>query len=364
MKVICATKYLREAILTAERFTSRHITLPILSHILLKTDERGISLTATNLEIGVEYLLPGKIQKPGVVTAPAKLLSQLIQSLPDETVTLEAKGQQLTLHSASNDATILGLNPSEFPTLPEIKTEHSFVVPAARISGALRRVVLAAATSATKTELTGIFFSASPHGSVIAGTDTFRLAEYTAQNLEGVADTFECIVPSRAIHELLRTVPDDADLHVAVGERQIVFSWNETRILSRLIDGAYPPYRRIIPGAYETTLVVSRDELLRAVRLASVFASRLNDVTLRFSPTELAIETANTESGGTTSRLEAKGKGAAGSVMFNHRYLSDGVEAAGGEETRLSMNGISGPALIQNPTDAAFLYLLMPIRTV
>lgn len=364
MKVTCLTKHLREAILTAERFTSRHITLPILSHILFKAEERNVFLTATNLEMGVEYSLPGKVQKKGTITAPAKLLSQLIQSLPDETVTIEAKGQQLTLHSISNDATILGLNPTEFPTLPEIKTEHAFAVPAALLHSALQRVVLAAATSATKQELTGIFFSASPRGIVAAATDTFRLAEYTLQNLEGISDTFECIVPNRAIHELLRAVPDDAELHVAVGERQIVFSWNETRILSRLIDGAYPPYRRIIPAAYETTLAVNRDELLRAVRLAAVFASRLNDVTLRFSPTELAIETANTESGGTTSRLEVKGKGTAGSVMFNYRYLTDGVEAAGGEETRLSLNGILGPALIQNPSDAAFLYLLMPIRTV
>lgn len=366
MKLTCATEYLRDGVLSAERFTGRHVTLPILGHVLIAAREKQlISISATNLEVGIDYTISGKVQRPGMVTAPAKTFSQLLQSIHDEQVVLEAKAQSLTLHTPSSDITLLGLNPEEFPTLPEIKVEQSFSLPALDFRRALTQVLPAAATTDLKPELAGVLVAAGPSEVVFAATDSFRLAEKTIPLSGGrMGGSLELIVPARTMHELLRTLPEEGSVSVSAGEHQALFTWGGTRVLSRLIDGAYPPYRNIIPQAYEAALGVARGALLEKIRLAAVFSSRLNDVTLRFSAAELEVTSMSTEAGQTTSRLPAKGRGAAGAVVFNHRYLLDGVEAVGGEYLNLNLNGVSGPALITSPTDASYRYLLMPIRSV
>ncbi|MDP3727645.1 MAG: DNA polymerase III subunit beta [bacterium] len=366
MKIICTTENIKSAVLVAERFTSRHITLPILSHILCRADEKKISLIATNLEVGVEYQVAGKVQKPGSATIPAKQFSQLLASLQEETVTLDGKSNQLTLHTPTSDVTILGLDASDFPNLPSIKKEHSFSLSTPELLSALEVVVPAAATSDIKPELSGVLIALDQNTLTLAATDSFRLAEKKIDDIAGVRERLECILPIRTAQEVMRTLPADGDddVQVIIGEHQVVFAWGSVRILSRLIDGAYPPYQNIIPSSFETTLLVNRDDLLKKIRLAAVFSSRLNDVTLRFSPTELEVATQNAETGSTRARLSAKGRGASGSTVFNYRYLSDGLNAAGGENVLLNLNGVSGPTLIQNPGDASYRYLVMPIRSV
>lgn len=365
MKIICTVENIRTAVAATERFTGRHVTIPIISHILFIVKEKKISLNATNLETGIEYTIPGKIQKPGAVTTSAKQFSQILQSLAnEENITLEATHQKLILTTSQSDITLLSLNPEDFPTLPAIKKEHSFRVGTSQLSAALSQVLPAVAATDLKPELAGVLITTSPGTIVLTATDSFRLSEKTITNADGVEDTTNCIVPSRTLNELFRILPEDAELEVNVGEHQIVFSWNGKRILSRLIDGAYPPYKNLLPKAYETTLVVHRDELLRNIHLASVFASRLNDVTLRYSPTGLEVTTTNTETGNATSRLDARGRGASGTVVFNYRYLLDGLTSTGASDIILNLNGVSGPALIQSPGDNSFLYLLMPIRSV
>lgn len=366
MKVTCTIDNLRSSILTIERFTSRHVTLPILAHVLCRADERRIVFIATNLEVGVEYQLPGKIQKPGVVTIPAKSLSQILASLSDETVTIEARQNHLFIRTHQNDITLLGLNPDDFPSLPVIKPEHSLSLSISDLHRALERVSMAAATTDLKPELAGVFLALNSNTLTLVATDAFRLAEQTLRLEPGTKGVFECVIPLKTVQELLRIMPEDSSQasQLSIGEHQATIEWGPVRVLTRLVDSPFPPYQNIIPASYETNLVVKRDELLRNIRLASVFSSRLNDVTLRYSNSELEVATQNPETGSTSSRLTIKGRGVSGSVVFNHRYLMDGLEACGGETAALSLNGSSGPALVQDPDDNSFRYLVMPIRSV
>jgi len=362
MKVTCVGKHLTVAVSTVERFTSRHITLPILSNILFQTKERALSLIATNLELGIEYTIPAKVQKPGAATAPARPLTQALAAFEGEVINIESRDQHLCLKNPTTNLTFFGQNPSDFPTIPSIKPEFSFTIPASVLVPALERILPACATSALKPEFSGVLFKSTANSLTLAATDSFRLAEQRI-NDTSLRGSAEAIIPARTLEELIRIVPAEADIVVSVGEHQIVCTWNGKRILSRLIDGAYPPYQNIIPSSFETTITARREDLLRMIRLASVFTSRLNDVTLRFGPTELIISTAG-ETGETSSRLAVKGRGASSSSVFNHRFLSDGLAAAGGEEVVISLNGVSGPARIQNPADPSYFYLLMPIRAV
>lgn len=366
MKLTCTTENIKLAVATAERFTGRHITLPILSHLLIKSDDKKTIVTATNLETGIEYAFPSKTQKTGVITAPAKLLNQLLQSIDDDQITIETKQNQLIAHTDTSDTILLGLNPDDFPSLPVIKKEHTFTIASDSLIPSLQQVLPSVSLSDIKPEISGVFFSINPGKVIIAATDSFRLAEKAIEKCDGVKNSADCIVPARTIQELLRTMQSNNadDILVSLGERQILFEWNDIRIISRLIDGAYPPYKNIIPKSYETTLFISRNDLLKKIRLASIFSSRLNDVILKFSTTEMEISTSNAEMGNTTSRLNIKGRGSSGSTVFNYRYLLDGLEALNEDNVVLNLNGVSGPALLQNQNDQTFLYLLMPIRSV
>ena len=364
MKITCATEYIREAVITTERFTGRHITLPILSYILFDTKDKKLSLHGTNLETGIEYTIPGKVQRLGTAAAPAKHLSQILQSIHDDTITIEAKQHQLTLSTTSSEVTIIGLNPSDFPTLPVIQGEYTFRVSGAHLREALGQVLPAVATSDLKPELAGVFIAVAPGTITFTATDSFRLAEKVLEHPEGAADTTSFIVPSRTIHEVLRSLPETETVMVTIGEHQVVFEWAGIRILSRLIDGTYPPYQNLFPKTYETSITVEREAFLQKIRLAAVFSSRLNDVTLKLSSQGLEVSTANTETGTTTSRLPAKVHGQPNTVVFNYRYLLDGVETVEGREVLLNANGAAGPTLIQGPSDSSYRYLLMPIRSV
>ena len=366
MKIICTIENLKSAVATAERFTGRHITLPILSYLLIKSDDKKTTITATNLETGIEYTFPSKTQKTGIITAPAKPLNQLLQSIDGEQITIESKQNHLIIRTAASDTTLLSLNPDDFPSLPIIKKDYTFTITSDIFISSLQQVIPSVSSSDIKPEISGVFLNISPEKIIIAATDSFRLAEKTIEKCDGIKNSTECIVPARTIQELIRTIQSSNtdDVCVSLGERQIVFEWNDVRIISRLIDGAYPPYRNIIPKAYETTLFINRDDFLKKIRLASIFSSRLNDVTLKFSTTELEISTSNADMGNTTSRLNIKGRGASGSVVFNYRYLLDGLAAFNEENVVLNLNGVSGPALLQNQNDQTILYLLMPIRSV
>lgn len=365
MKITCTVENLRNAVLTAERFTGKHITLPILSYLLFKVKDRRILINATNLEVGVEYIIPGKVEKGGEVIIPARSLSQIIQTLQDDIVTIEANQHHSILNTSSTKVTLLGLNPGDFPSLPSIKKEHFFNVATGDLVSSLERVISAVATSDFKPELSGVFMSVTSSGLTIAATDSFRLAERTLNHKAGVQNKIECIIPGRTALEVIRVGHSLAESNVAVtiGEHQIILEWESLRIVSRLIDGSYPPYKNLVPKAFEANVVVDREDFLKKIRLASVFSSRLNDVTLKFSPHQLEVTTANADSGSTTAHLAVKGRGLPGAVMFNHRYLADGLEGAGGTNIVLSLNGVSGPAMIQNPDDSTFFYLIMPIRS-
>lgn len=364
MKIECTINNIRDAALAAERFSGRNITLPILSHVLITIKNKKISVIATNLETGIECVVPGRIVRAGAATASAKTFSHILQSLTDDVVILDAGENHLTLHTPTSDITLNSLNPEEFPSLPVITEEYTFSITASVLTPALQTVLPAAATTDLKPQLTGILFATSPGVLTLAATDSFRLAERKLKNQDRMRDTTECIVPLRTIQEVIRTLPADGDITITLGEHQIVFQSGDIRILSRLIDGAYPPYRNIIPKSFETHLVVDRAAFLKSIRLAAVFSSRLNDVTCAFSPTEIEVSTANADAGSSAVRLPAKGTGKAGSVMFNYRYLADGLEAAPGEHVTLELNGTSGAAQIRSPHDPSFLYLLMPIRSV
>lgn len=366
MKITCTTEHLKIVILNAERFTSKQVTLPILADILFKVDEKNITINATNLEFGIQITIPGKIIKEGKASIPAKILSSFIQLLPETTITLEEKNNLLNIHTADSEITIPTHSTDDFPTFPTIKSERVFKVPTEALNQALPIVIKSVSLSDFKPELSGVFVVFNQEIITLVGTDSFRLAEKILPIENSIPEHYECIIPSRTSQELIRILPSNpnSEMNIVVGENQALFSWPGVKIISRLVDGAYPPYQNIIPKAFETTIMVKKDELISKIRLASIFSSRLNDVTLTYNDNSLEISTNHPELGRSSSRIPSKTKGKTGSSVFNFKYLLDGVEALAGDNVNLHISSATGPALVQDPEDKYFRYLLMPIRPI
>ena len=364
MKIVCTKNNLREAFQLAERFTGKNFTLPVLANIFFAADGNKVRCVATNLEMGVEVSIPGKVVKAGSITVPGRVINTLIQSIDEDTVVIEEKDASLTIKTDSSNFTLQGIDPKDFPMLPKIKKEHEFSVSSGGLRKALGQVLPASAVSDFKPELSGIFVKREGKTMTLAATDSFRLAEKTL-TLPSAAEDISFIIPGRTCQELLRTLPEgDEEVLVSEGENQVRFNFAGVHIVSRLVDGTYPDYAAIIPKEFAAHLSAGRDELIRKVKAASILSSKLNDIVVTSSEGESFVEAANAELGKSRIQLSAKTKGKESRVSFNFRYLLDGLEALSGEEAILSVNGDSSPALIRDPNDSSFRYVLMPIRSV
>lgn len=365
MKIVCTRNNIRDALQLAERFTGKNLTLPILSNILLEAEDKKVRCVATNLEIGVEVSVPCKVIKEGSVTIPGKVINTLLSSIDDEAITLEEKDEALTLKTDSSHFSIQGIAPKDFPILPKPQKGREFSIPAKELKTSLGQVLSSVAASDFRPELAGVFFKKDAKLLTLVATDSFRLAEKKLPLPSVSAEPSSFILPARTVQELLRTLPDeDEEVRIRESESQVFFQAGGTYIVSRLIDGNYPDYAVIIPKEFAAHVSISRDELLKKIRSAAVLASKLNDITLDFSSHESFVAAANAEVGKSKILLASKIKGKESRVSFNFRYLLDGLEALAGEELLLSLNGDSGPALIRDPNNASFQYVVMPIRNI
>lgn len=373
MRFSCAKADLERAAMIAERFTGKQTTLPVLGHVLLSADAHGLTLSATNLEHAAELSVPARVSREGRVLVPAKIFSSLLQSMGDTAIDGEGERGNLRLRTPSREGVLNGSPADDFPIIPKVKKISEFSVDAASLAAGLSRVLPAVSLSEFKPELSGVFFhpprplrdgADGVGGLTLCATDTFRLAEQTIPLVKnGSADAASFILPHRAAQELARLL-EGADERVSLvyGESQMSADTGKGRIISRLIDGAFPDYKAIIPGKFATSMYVSRDEVLRGIRAASIFASKLQEITLHLAGTEIEMKAENPEVGVYHTRCPAAQSGKEIAMSFNWRYLFDGLQQLEDEEIFFGCNDAGAPALMRNKSHDAFLYVVMPIR--
>ncbi len=372
MKFLCLKENLEKALVIAERFTGKNVTLPILGNILLETDETMLYVTATNLEYAVRIRIPGKVSRRGKVSVPAKIISSLIQSTRSDKIDLEEKGGNLFIKTDQRDSIINGISAEDFPLLPKIKKAAFFVLDHSSLTDGLSKVLPAVSLSEFKPELNGVFFKVSGGLLYLAATDTFRLAEKVLELTDKPQDgEISFILPQRIAQELAR-LPAKEELTVSLGDNQVLFETGEIKIISRLIEGNFPEYSGIIPKSFEITSFIKKNELIEAVRSSSIFVSKLQEVRLNLGSQTLEISSANPEVGEYKTRLEVQssGKGISANsgqedgagLNFNFRYLLDGLNSLDDKEVFLGLNSDNAPTMLRNKEDGSFKYVLMPIR--
>lgn len=363
MRFSCIKEHFERAVVIAERFTGKNITLPILGNILCEFNEHILRITATNLEYAVQIEVPGKGTGVAALSIPAKIVGGLLQSVNEEQIVIEEKQGNIWIKTETRESRINSLPTEDFPLFPKIKKAHSVAVEAQTLQQGISTTIPAVSFSEFKPELSGVLFRIRGSELRLAATDTFRLAERIVEVTNKEAEEFQFILPQRVAQEIARVFNGEGqNIKITLGDNQVLFEGERVRIVSRIIEGSFPEYGAIIPKSFETTLFLKRQEFQEALRAASIFASKLQDVTLTLKGKTLIIEAANPDVGEYKTTFAIQQTGKDGELHFNYRYLIDALSVLSEPEFFFGLNTQQAPSLIRNKEDASFLYVVMPIR--
>jgi DNA polymerase-3 subunit beta len=349
---------------------SARSTLPVLNNVLLRTEDGGLKLTATNLEIGMTYWVPGKIDTDGAMTVPARLLADIVAGLPaNERVDLELQAKE-TLHIKAGrfETHIKGIDADEFPAIPTGGERPTTRIPQNVLREALGDVTFAAASDEARPILTGVLAKFEGDTLTLAAADNYRIAVKTLTVLDPVEET-SVVVPARSLQELGRILSDTSDpvdIVLSHSRNQILFHIEGIDLISRLIDGQFPNYQQVLPKGFTTKATVDREQLLKAVRLASLIASSsANIVKLQVGKdAEIGLTvSAAADIGDNKSEVEATVEGDGTTIAFNARYLIDVLTNVDADQFTLELNGPLSPGVLKPVSDRHYVHVVMPVKT-
>ena len=379
MKLECLQENLAEGLSVVGRVVPTKSTLPVLSNVLLSTRNGELQLTANNLELSVAHRVLAAVARDGEITLPARLLSDYVALLDHgQKVELELNPKTHKVHLACGryEANIAGIDAEDFPPIPAVSGGPSFSIPASILKEAINEVVFAAAPDDTRPVLAGVLVKMGGTTLTLAAADGFRLAVRTVELPDGGPE-LQMIVPAKTLSEVARLLPDAADEQVAMNTtpngNQVYFAFGKTEITSRLIEGQFPDYQRIIPPEAKTRVKVSTTDFLRATRAAAVFArDNSNIVRLECSPAKenadlalgsILVKSTSAEMGDNEGNLDAVVDGDDTQIAFNGRYLRDALEAINTDDVVLQITGPSSPGIIKPASDSnGYLHVIMPMH--
>jgi DNA polymerase III subunit beta len=368
MKVTCRPAVLSQALQVVSRAISSRTTLPILNNILIETTSEGLALTATNLEIGIRKVVAAEVAMEGSTTAPARLLTDFVGTLPDQDLELNLDGatQSLGLRCARFDTHIKCIEAEEFPPGPRPDEGDRLEVPLDELIKAVEQTQMAASTDEARPVLTGVLVHIEGGNLTLAATDGHRLAVRKLP-AEGPAELqASLIVPARALAELSRVLkgePGRVEVIISKARNQIFFKAGNSELTSRLIDGKYPNYAQVIPSKSSTTVKVATAELTQTVRAVSLFArDSANVIRVKAQPGAVILSATTNEVGDSRAEMPADVDGSEIQIAFNARYVLDALGVIGEDEVELLFDGPLSPGLLRPPGKEHYLYVIMPVR--
>jgi DNA polymerase-3 subunit beta len=363
MKLSVTQENLSRALSTVSRVASNRGTLPILSNVLLKTTKNRLIVAATNLDIAISETIGAKITQEGAITVPARLAQDFVSSLPSGNLELEVVDNKLILTADRFDSTINGMPSDEFPVTPTIDGGSVLEVSQEDMKQTLQQVLFAASSDDARPVLTGVYLHTEEKQLCVAATDSYRLAE---RKLTVDIDDTSLLLPSQSMQELSRVLKDATEpVTITFDEQQARFSVGDVEIVTRLVDGAYPDYKKLLPKTFETTAKLSRQALQEITKVSSLFAREAaGSITLLIDEAkkEISISSIASQVGENTASAEAEVSGDA-SITLNSRYILDALQAFNGENIQVNVNGKLDPCILTDPEDKSYLHVIMPVKS-
>lgn len=365
MKIECSKEKIQNAISLTERIASKNLTLPVLENILLIAEDNTLTVRATNLDLGVEVVLPVKIEEAGIVAVPGGIINTLLANVQSETISLKVDKNKNLHVTTKKTSTRIKTHPHEdFPILPKVKEEKSFTISIDKFIGGLKSVWYSAAISDIKPEISTVSVVAEGDTVTFAATDSFRLAEKKI-TLSNITDDFSFLIPFKNISELIRIFDGkEDDIVIYFDDHQIAFKSKGLYVTSRLIDGIFPDYKQILPKEFTSEVIVLKQDLLNAIKITNLFSDKFNKITIDIKPSEkkFEIHSKNSDVGDNKTLIDAALSGDDVTLNFNYKYIIDCFQSIKQDSVSLHLNKESQPMVIKSVGDPSFTYLVMPLN--
>lgn len=383
MKVSCLQENLAKGLSIVGRAVASRSTLPVLSNVLMKTDNGQLKLSANNFELGINCWIGAKIEQEGAITVPARLLTEFVNSLPPERIDMELdeQTQTLNLRCARFESNIKGIDADEFPTVAGVSEDDIIIkLEPESLRTMIKQVVFAAATDESRPVFTGVLIRFNGDTLTMAAADGFRLSvkvtalnQSASQVIEDHSEVSSLIIPGRALTDLARISGDQEqpiELVVTPTRRQVIFRMQDVELVSQLIEGDFPDYTRIIPKNRTTRSVLDTANFLKAVRISHLFArDSANIVKLEISPSgdelmngRVTLVATSAELGDNVSDMDASIEGEAIEVAFNAKYLIDVLSIVETPQFILETSSPSSPGVFRPVGDDDFTHVIMPMH--
>lgn len=363
MRFTVSIKKFSQALGVVSRVASSRSSLPILANVLIKAEKNQVYISATNLNLASQVFIGSKVSQDGSVTIPARLLQEYISSLDGDTVEVSVKDNKINISTELHKTVINGTDAKEFPEMPELGTEGATTTPATKLKKYFSSTIICASTDDTKPILNSVLLTTENNKTVFASTDGYRLAQQ--KSATAVINQPKAIIPSATVTEIIRVLPDDGTpVDIKTNEQLAEFSFGDTKIISRLIDGNFPDYKNLIPKTFTNSAVLDKQELATTSKLAGLFARDTAgsiNISTDESAQTLTIKTIASQTGQNESTIPAKVTGTA-EITINARYINDALAQVSSEKAEVSFNEKLQPCVIkgENPD---YLQVIMPLKS-
>jgi DNA polymerase III subunit beta len=373
MKLTCLQENLNKGLAIVGRAVATRTTLPITNNVLLTAGEGRLKLVATNLEMAISCWIGAKIEQEGSITVPARLLTEFVGSLPNDTISVNLSPQTKTLglKCARFEARISGVDAKEFPPIPNVDDGVTTEVEVDVLRQAINQVVFAAATEESRPVLTGVCTQFEGNTLTLAAADGFRLAVFKMPVKNKIAQKTEVIIPARTLSELNRLMGDQEEpvkITLNPNKSQVLFHLKSSELVSQLVQGTFPNYSQLIPKSYNTRVLINVADFLRATKTASIFARDGSGIVRLVvtpgseeNPGKLAVSARSEEIGDDVGEIDATVEGADSKIAFNGKYLMDVLGVLKESQVALETTNPSSPGLIKPVGADNYTHVVMPM---
>jgi DNA polymerase-3 subunit beta len=341
-------------------------TMPILSTVLMNAEKDGMYFSATDLDISVTSKVNGEIEETGSIAVPAKKLAEIVKSLSSGDVTLQASGEKLTITCGKSRFVINSRSAEDFPKIPKQQSKTTFTIDPETLSSLIQKTIYAVSTDLTRPALCGVLWDVQRTGISMVSTDGHRLAKVELKRKIGDVESITAIIPPKALSTLKSYSEDKEEIRIGVGENSISFEMAETSIYSRLLEGPFPNYQKVIPEKNEKELVVSKDSLASATKRVSILSDSLtHQVVFSANKDKLTLHVSTQELGEAKEEISASFSAEPMDIGYNASYIMDVLRTIEADDISLKLDRADNAGLIEPVApagDIKHICIIMPLR--
>ncbi|MPL58711.1 Beta sliding clamp [bioreactor metagenome] len=368
MKIFCSKELLNQAVQTVQKAVATKTQLPILTGIYLAANDNKLELHATDYEIGIKCIIDAQVEIPGTVVISGRYFQEMVRKLPGDTIEISSSTEDRTIKITANSAqfNLLSLPVEEFPVLKQLTSDSFMIVKDNVLKELIKKTVFACANDEARPIFTGCLLESNEKDIKMVATNTHRLA-LKKDSSEQSLNNLKMIIPAKILHELARIMNSETPIDIKIYwlKNQVAFEFENIYIISRLIEGQFPDYNKVIPPSFATNVLINTKQLLDAVERVALMArdNDYNVIKLAFKTDSITITSNNPDIGKACEVVDAALEGNEVDIAFNVKYISDILKNIDSENLKFSLNTPLSPASIRPIDDENYIYIVTPVRT-